>query len=162
MPEGEAGRARPYVLATGALLALGGIAALAGWSGPILETLEVSPETFRIAAGIVVAVAAVRTLVAARPAAEPEPDGWRAALWPTAFPRLFTPEVAALALSTGSQEGGWAALWAALAAMAATAALGAVRRTPTADRVLLRLGRLLALGMALTAVFLIVDGIRDV
>ena len=162
LPEHEGGRARVGVLAAGALLALGGVFALAGWSRPILDSLEVSPETFRLAAGIVIAVAAMVTLAKPRPTEEPEAGGAVAALWPVAYPRLLSVEVVALALTTGTKEGVAATLVAAAAAFGITVGLGALRRTGFADRVLLNTGRLIVVLLVIVAVFLMVDGIRDV
>ncbi|MBU1226298.1 MAG: hypothetical protein KJ698_03660 [Actinobacteria bacterium] len=162
IPEHEGGRARMGVLAAGALVALGGVAALSGGSGPILEALEVSPETFRLAAGIVVSVAAMVTLARSRPAEEPEAPGAAAALWPVAYPRLLSVEVVALALTTGTKEGVAATLVAAVIALGAAVAVGTIRRTGFADRVLLNTGRLVVLLLVIVAVFLMVDGIRDV
>lgn len=162
VPETLEGRARTVVLGCGSLLALGALGALAGSSGPLLDALQVTPETFRLAAGIVVGLAGLRTVVAARPADEPEASGWWAVLWPVAFPRLFTPEAAALALTTGSQEGTAATVAAAAAALALLNGLGGARRTEMGDRVMLRVGRMASVLLMLVAVFLIVDGIRDV
>jgi len=162
LPEDERGRGRMPVIAAGALLALAGVLALAGWSGPILDALEVSPETFRLAAGIVIAVAAMITLARPRPAEEPEAGGWLAAVWPVAYPRLLSAEVVALALTTGTKEGVAATLVGAAVAFGSTATLGLLRRTALTDRVLLNLGRLATVLLVIVAVFLIVDGIRDV
>jgi len=162
LPEHEGGRARMGVLAGGAMLALGGVLALAGWSRPILDALEVSPETFRLAAGIVISVAAMVTLARPRAAEEPEAVGAVAALWPVAYPRLLSVEVVALALTTRTKEGVAATLVAAGIAFGTTVALGAVRRTAFTDRVLLNTGRLMVVLLVIVAVFLMVDGIRDV
>lgn len=162
LPEHEGGRAKMGVLVMGALLALGGVLALAGGSQSLLEALEVSPETFRLAAGIVISVAAMVTLARPRPADEPEAEGWMAAVWPVFYPRLLAVEVVALALTTGTKEGVAATLAAAGVAFGLTIALGAIRRTGFADRVLLHTGRLVVVLLVIVAVFLMVDGIRDV
>lgn len=162
VPEDGTGRARSGVLGLGSVGALLALGALGGWSGPILDALQITPETFRLAAGLIVGIAGLRTLVVERPADEPELDGWGAAAWPVAFPRLFTPETAALALTTGSQEGGMAVLGGAAAALALLNALGWLRRTERTDRFLVRLGRMMSVLLMVMAVFLVVDGIRDV
>ena len=162
LPEDEHGRGRMTVLVTGALVASTGVLAIAGWSGPILDALEVSPETFRLAAGIVVAVAAVITLARPRPPEEPEAGGLLAGVWPVAYPRLLSAEVVALALTTGTKEGVAATLVAAGIAFGSAVALGILRRTTFTDRVLLNLGRLVTVLLVIVAVFLMVDGIRDV
>jgi multiple antibiotic resistance protein len=162
VPEGETGRARPGVLAGGALAAFGVVTALAAWSGPLLRSLEISPETFRIGAGFVAAIAGGVVLALPRPAAEPVPRGWRAALWPVAFPLLAGPEVLALAVATGSQEGVGPTLGAAGIALAALVALGTLRRRLMPDRVLVWSSRVLGAVLLLVAIWLAVDGIRDV
>lgn len=162
VPEGRAGRARPGVLAGGAVLAFGVVAALAGWSGPLLRSLEITPETFRIASGFAAVIAAGVVLAVPRPAAEPVPRGWRAAVWPVAFPLLLGPEVLALAVATGTQEGVRATLGAAGVALAALLALGFLPRRPLPDRVVLWLSRVLGAVLLLVGIWLAVDGIRDV
>jgi len=161
-PEGSDGRARPWPLAGGSLLALGLVAALAGWSGPLLRALQITPETFRIAAGIAGVIAAAHILIVPRPAAEPVPGGWWAALWPVCFPLLVGPEVMAMAVATGTREGVPATLAAAGAALAVLLALGALPRRPLSDRVLVWLARVLALVLLVVGLWLAVDGIRDV
>jgi small neutral amino acid transporter SnatA (MarC family) len=162
LPESDDGRGRMSVVVLGAVLALGGVTALAGWSGPILDALEVSPETFRLAAGIVISVAAMVTLARPRPADEPEARGLTAAVWPVAYPRLLSAEVVALALTTGTKEGVAATLVAAAVAFGATVALGWLPRTDFTDRVLVNTGRVVTVALVIVAVFLMVDGIRDV
>ena len=47
-------------------------------------------------------------------------------------------------------------------AIGVTVALGFIRRTDLSDRVLLNVGRLVTVLLVIVAVFLMVDGIRDV
>jgi small neutral amino acid transporter SnatA (MarC family) len=162
IPEGDGLRARPGVLLGGSVLAFAAISALAGWSGPILEALKVSPETFRLAAGVVAALSTIIMISRPRPATEPELGGWRAAIWPVAFPRLFTPVAATLALTTGASDGVPGTLLGAAVALVLVNLLGAVPRRELPDRVLLWAGRMTAVALAIVAVFLLVSGIRDV
>jgi small neutral amino acid transporter SnatA (MarC family) len=162
IPETGDGRARGIPLVLGVIIALAAATAAAWLSGPLLDALEVTPETFRIAAGLVAAVAGIRSLVWTRPAAEPVAGGTAAALWPVAFPRAFTPEVAALALTAGSIEGVAPAAAALAAALAVLAVLGGIRRSQLADGVLRWAGTLLAMLLVMSAAFLMIDGIRDV
>ena len=155
-------RARMGPLSTGGLIALVALAGLAALSGPLLEALEVTPETFRIAAGFVLLVAGVRSLLRPRPVEEPELDGWRAAVWPVAFPRLFTPEAVAFAVAAGASDGVGGAALALVIGIAAVVALGLVERRPVVDGVLRWTGTLLAVLVVLAATFLMIDGIRDV
>jgi len=162
VPEGGSGRARPGVLVGGSVLAFGVVAALAGLSGPLLRSLEITPETFRIGAGFIAVIAATVVLAVPRPAAEPVPRRWRAAIWPVAFPLLAGPEVLALAVATGSQEGVPATLAAAAVALAGLVALGFLPRRPLSDRFLVWASRLLGAVLLLVGIWLAVDGIRDV
>lgn len=156
-------RARTAALAAGSLLSLGLVAALAGWSGPLLRSLEITPETFRIAAGIAAILGSALALLRPRPAAEPAPARWwAAAWWPVCFPLLVGPEVMALAVATGSQEGVAPTLGAAAAALLAGIALGRLPRGPVADGVLRWAARVLGLLLLVAGIWLAVDGIRDV
>ena len=162
VPETGSARARPAVLGGGTLLGLGVVWALAAVSGPLLDWLEVTPETFRIAAGITAVLAAAVVLVSPRPADEPELPGWRAALWPVAFPRLAAPQVLVLAISTGAQEGVAATLGAAAVSLGVLGVFGLVPRRGVTDRALLWLGRVLAALLVVAAIGLIIEGIREV
>jgi small neutral amino acid transporter SnatA (MarC family) len=162
VPEDAAHRARPAVLAGGAVMALGVVAGLAALSGPLLRSLEITTETFRIAAGFTAAIAAAVVLAVPRPAAEPVPRGWRAAVWPVAFPHLLGPEVLVLAVATGSQEGVGLTLAGAGTALAVLMALGFLPRRPLPDRVLVWASRVLGAVLLSSGIWLAVDGIRDV
>jgi len=159
----EAGRrVRWLPVVAGTLAGLGAAVGLAAVSGPFLDALEVNPETFRIAAGLVLAVAGLRSIVWPQPAEEPELGGWRAGLWPVAFPRVLSPEVAALALTAGSIEGVGATTAALAVAGGALVILGFVPRRGVADGVLRWAGAVLAVLLVVVAAFVMIDGIRDV
>jgi small neutral amino acid transporter SnatA (MarC family) len=95
---------RREVVALGALAALAVAAALAALGSTALDALDVSAESFRLAAGLVLAVEGARALVWPRPAAEPELPGLDAALVPVAFPLLLQPGVVVLALAAGGDN----------------------------------------------------------
>ncbi len=95
---------RRTAVALGTLLALGAVAAIAALGGALLDALDISPESFRLGAALVLALEGARALVFARPAAEPELPGLRAALVPVAFPLLLSPGVVALAVAAGGDE----------------------------------------------------------
>ena len=162
VPEDPAGRARLGPLVGGAALGLAALAALAVLSGPFLDAIEVTPETFRIAAGLVIVAGGIRTVVRPDPGEEPELPGWRAALWPVAFPRVVSPESVALAVTAGSLEGAGATIVVLAAALLVSAALGIVARTPRAASVLRWLAGLTGVLLVAAGVFLMIDGIRDV
>jgi len=162
LPEGGDGRMRTAALAVGALASLLVITALAWWSSPILEALEITPETFRIAAGLVAVFAGGWALVVPGPATEPPLGGWRDGIWPIAYPRILAPEVLLLAIAGATQNGVFATTGAAALGVAVLAALGSVRSSDRATRVLVATGRILAALLVVAGIFLMVDGIRDV
>jgi small neutral amino acid transporter SnatA (MarC family) len=117
---------RRLPMAAAAILAALCAVALAGVSGPVLDALDVSLGTFRVAAGIVVGVAGLRWLVApVNPVvAEDVTSWWRVAV-PLLLPVLVTPQLAMASLTTGADDGvalvaGAAAVSFALAWLAAT------------------------------------------
>jgi hypothetical protein len=129
------------VLAGGAVVA-GAVLVADG----LLDRLSISPESFRIAAGLVLAAAGVRTMV-----------------WPDAAPGPFaavlvTPELTALAISFGADEpAGKVLAAAALALLPVTLAYRARRRDTSALA-----AQFLAALQLVVAVALGVSGIRDV
>jgi len=112
----------------------------------LLDALSISPESFRIAAGLVLAITGARTL-----------------LWPNAVAGPFaavlvTPELACVALSFGADESTGRAL-AAAGLTLPILAIAATRRAWTAPA----LGaQLLAALQIVVAVALAVSGMRDV
>lgn len=89
------------------LIAVGALVAL---SDPILDLLNVSGSSSRIAAGVAVLVLGVRDLFAQPPAPEPALEGWLAGLVPLAFPAIFSPALAILAISAAAERGAGTAL----------------------------------------------------
>jgi small neutral amino acid transporter SnatA (MarC family) len=162
LPEVSTRRAGTAVTVLGSIVALGAILGLAWLSGPLLEALEITPETFRIAAGLVAVVAGIAVLWRTQPGQEPALPGWRAALWPIAFPRLLAPEVAALALTTGSKEGVPRTVAAAAVVLSIVVVLAPLRRAGIPGGALVWTGRMLAVLLVAVGVFLMIDGIRDV
>ena len=72
---------------------------------PLLDALDVSEPSFRIAAGIVAALAGAVDLFRRPPAPEPALPGWRAALVPVAIPVVARPALLVLALGRGRRPG---------------------------------------------------------
>jgi small neutral amino acid transporter SnatA (MarC family) len=146
-------------VALGCAVALAAVAALAAAGGALLDAIDVSPESFRLAAGLVLAVEGARTLVWPRRGAEPALRGLGAAIVPVAFPLLLQPGTVALALTAGGDGVEAKAIAAFAVAAAGVAALAGVVRS---DGLLVAGSRLLgALGVA-AGVALAVDAIRDV
>jgi small neutral amino acid transporter SnatA (MarC family) len=145
--------------------AIGGLAvcAAAAAGGPLLDALDVSDPSFRIAAGIVAGLAGALDLFRRPPPPEPALPGWRAALIPVALPVVARPALLVMALGAGADRG----VLVSAGAMAAGVALlaGPVAAAPTegtGGRVLRWAGRLLAAGLVAGGVLLTVDGILDV
>lgn len=153
---------RREAVALGALLALGAVAALAALGGPLLEALDISPESFRLGAALVLALEGARFLVFARPAAEPELPGLRAALVPVAFPLLLSPGVVALAVAAGGDGVEPEAVGATAAAFALVLAATLVPRDERAAALLVAGGRLLGALEVVAGVALAVGAVRDV
>jgi len=159
----RAGRAAVGVAAVGG--AIGGvavcIAAIVG--GPLLDALDVSEPSFRIAAGLLGVLAGAADLFRRPPAAEPSLGGWGAVLVPVAIPVVARPALLVLALGAGADRG----LPVTAAAMAIGVALltALVARWPTegpAGRALRWVGRLLAAALVACGVVLAIAGLLAV
>jgi hypothetical protein len=149
---GEAGavpvivRPRPWSLAVALLAGLVLIALSAVFADDLLDALSISPESFRIAAGIVLFITGVRPLVWPY-----VPAGPFAAV-------LITPELACLAISLGADEGVGRVLGAAAVALPVAAIATLVhQREPMAVA-----AQFLAALQLVVAVALVVSGLRDV
>jgi small neutral amino acid transporter SnatA (MarC family) len=162
----RAGRPRRTVAGLAALGgALGGLAvcAAAAVGGPLLEAVDVSEPSFRVAAGILAALAGAADLLRRPPPPEPALPGWRAALVPVAIPVVARPALLVLALGAGADRG--------VAVSAAAVALGIVLLTALAAgwdpegpaaRVLRWASRVLAAALVAGGVLLAVDGVLAV
>ena len=140
--ERPAPRTRAIAMVAGlALIAAGVLLA-----DDLLDALAISPESFRVAAGIVLAAAGIRTIV------WPQPSGPLEAI-------LVTPALACLAVSAGADEGAGKTLAAAVIALAVVAiAAYAPPREPTAGLA----AQFLSALQVVIAVALVISGIRDV
>jgi small neutral amino acid transporter SnatA (MarC family) len=150
-------RGQPKQLVVGAAIVVGAGLILVLAADGILDALDVTDETWRLAAGIVCGLVGGRAVVA--PAREvPLPTA--SVLFPIAFPLLFTPQLAVLAILFGATEP-FAAAWGWLAAgVGAGAVVGRLRyRRP---ELWLALARLLAAVLVVVGVALLIAGIRDV
>jgi small neutral amino acid transporter SnatA (MarC family) len=122
------------------------VAAAALLAEELLDLLAISPESLRIAAGLVLAVTGLWALVG--PVAHSGP----------VVSALITPELAVLAVSAGADERPVEVLGAAALALALVAlACVAPRR-----ELLVPAARLLAALQVIVAVALVVSGVRDV
>ena len=96
---------RRQAVAVATALSLVAVGLLGVLSDLILEWLNVSGSSSRIAAGTAVLVVGIRDLFTQPPSPEPALKGWRAGIVPMAFPAIFTPALAILAISASSALG---------------------------------------------------------
>lgn len=163
LPEhGSTGRVRLDVVAAGALIVVGLAALLAVFGDELLEALDISGASFRLAAGAVMAVAAIRVLVSPQAATEPILAGPRAALVPVAFPLLFTPELAVLSVAAITETTIAATVGALAVAMVPTLAGSFLPTSGTVGRLLASFARVLAAVLGVLGAALLVGAIRDV
>jgi small neutral amino acid transporter SnatA (MarC family) len=144
---------------------IGGLAvcAAAALGGPLLEALDVSAPSFRLAAGIVALLAGAADLFRRPPASEPALAGRRAALVPVAIPLVARPALLVLALGAGADRGVLVSVGALAVALALL--IGLAARSPTdgpGGRVLRWGARLSAAVLVACGALLAVDGVLDV
>jgi small neutral amino acid transporter SnatA (MarC family) len=160
---GRSPRTVAGVAAVGGMIGGLTVCAAATAGGPLLEALDVSEPSFRIAAGIVAGLAGAADLFRRPPAPEPALGGWRAALIPVAIPVVARPALLVLALGAGADQG--VLVSAGAMAMGIALLTGLVAGWPMdgpGGRVLRWTGRLLAAVLVACGVILAVDGVLDV
>jgi small neutral amino acid transporter SnatA (MarC family) len=153
-------RERRWTMAAAALIA-GAIAVVcAGVSEPILDALDVTLGTFRVAAAVVLGLAGARWLVAGAPvvAGDGPADGPGRIVVPLLIPVLVTPQLVVVSVSVGADEGvavvaAGAAVSLALACIAAVLPKGRRAAWTAGLRLVAALAVAVALGLA-------VDGVR--
>lgn len=96
-------RGATIALALAAIVAGGLVAAVV--SGPLLDLVDVSGPNARIAAGIALLAVAGKDVFARPPSPEPALPGTLAGLVPLAFPVLFSPALALLAVAGAAERG---------------------------------------------------------
>jgi small neutral amino acid transporter SnatA (MarC family) len=151
IPRSALSDSRARVAFVGAAIA---VAVLAGCSEPVLDWLDVSPPTFQIAAGAVVAVGAARWVaVGARPPAPDEP--------PSILRVLLTPPLVAAAITAGTEVGAaWSTAAAVLALVVCVGAISWQHRLSTAAWSWA--ARLVGVAGLAVAFGLVVDGVKTV
>jgi len=130
-------------------------------AGRVLDALDIAPETFRIAAGIVMLIVGANAIWGGTVASEPAPDGWQAGVFPIGLPLLAGPASLIAAVSYAVDEGEAKTLGAAVIPLALAALLivaGVARWRPAPDAIARLSGALL---IAL-ACGLMVAGVRDI
>jgi small neutral amino acid transporter SnatA (MarC family) len=160
---GRPPRAVAEVAAVGGVLGAFAVCIAALVGGPLLDAFDVSESSFRIAAGLVAALAGAIDLVRRPPSPEPALEGMRAALVPVAIPLVARPALLVLALGAGADMGALLAVGAMAAGVALlTAAAAACPTDGPGGRVLRWAGRLLAIALVACGVVLAIDGILAV
>jgi len=149
-------------LAVGVGAGVAGVAVLAASAPGLLSALQITPETFLIAGGLVAIVAGARTMFFPQPFDEPPLPGWREGVWPIAFPRILSPEVIALSLALVSQEGAGTTVAAAAAGVGGFAVLARTRVGERAGRLLAALGAVAGMLLIAVGVWMMIEGVRDV
>lgn len=136
---------------------------------PFLDWIEVSPENFQVAAGIIIGPVALRLLITGDSMITPEetsgPMPRRAWLVPLVFPLIVGPASLAAALSYGTRygEGETIAAAAVASALVLIACLFATWLTKTLGKLPIgALGRLNGALLMVVVVELIVDGVQSV
>ena len=160
---GRAPRAVAGLTAAGGAIGALAVCAVAAAGDPLLQALDVSKPSFRIAAGGVAALAGVADMFRRPPAPEPALPGWRAALVPVAIPLTARPALLVLALGAGAERG---VLVSAVAMTLAIALLtGLVAVWPgegSRTRAVRWTARLLGAGLVACGVILVVNGLLDI
>jgi len=160
MPAGRRGA----MLAAATAVAAGVVALLAVLHGPLLDGLDVEPETFRVAAGVIAAVGGLRVFAAPRRLA-PTPGGWAGALTPLAFPLILTPELAVLGVSYAADDGIAKSMAALVAAGVLSCGLTVflTGRSDAWHRTLIAgTARFIGAVLVVAGVGLVVDGVRSI
>jgi len=161
VPEDD-GRPRPQAIAIGLGLLIAATLAITAAADTVLDWLDISPESWRIAAGVVVIGAGLWVMAFPQRRAEPELPGSMAGVVPTFFPVLLTPELFVLVKSTGADESVGLTMWALAVPVAGLVLLSSLRRSPPSETVLVGLSRLLGALAVVVGMALIISGIRDV
>jgi small neutral amino acid transporter SnatA (MarC family) len=152
---------RLIVAALGIAVAIALYAALTLWGEDLLDGLDVAPETFRIAAGIVMAASGVFAIWRIGLADDGALPGLGAGVFPLGVPLLASAAGLMAALSYGVDHGSGRTFAAAAVIVAVTGTLAWLYRDswrPVAGA----LARLTGALLIAVAAALVVEGVRDV
>jgi small neutral amino acid transporter SnatA (MarC family) len=159
---GSVGHRRRTIAFAAAVAAFVAVVAAAA-SRSVLDILDVTAPTFRVATGVVLGVASARWLVVgARPLPDEErvDEGWRGVLVPLVIPLLLTPQLVTVSVSVGTDDGVVTAALGAAAALTAASLSACVRGI----RPILwsASARFIAMAGIAVALALAVDGVKSV
>jgi small neutral amino acid transporter SnatA (MarC family) len=151
------------VVGVGAVVAAGVLILVAALGDAILDGLDITDETWRMAAGIVVGLAGVKALLGGPTRPVPAPLSRPLhAIVPVAFPLLLRPESVVLAVLYGATESTALAFGAIAVGVAAAGTAAAVTSPSPGATTATALSRMLGALLVVAAVALVVAGIRDV
>ena len=159
--EARDARARWLVPAIGVVIAAVVYGAAAFGAKQVLDGLDIEPESFRVAAGIVMAAVGVFAIWRGAPDTTGAGVGLQAAVFPLALPLLVSPAGLVAAVTYGADDGGGKAFGALVLSLAIAAVLLVSRPRrgmPALDAVARITGALLVV----VAAGLVVDGVRAV
>lgn len=154
-------RRRWLVPLLGAALAAAIFLVLALSADSLLDALDIAPESFRVAAGIVMGASGTFVVWSGRAGSEAATEGWQAAIFPLALPLLAGPAGLLAAISYGADDGAGKTAAAAILAVALGAALVAWRPAK-GGAALDALARVLGALLVAFAAALVVSGVRDI
>ena len=163
VPRARSPRTAAGIAAAGGLLGGLAVCLAAAAGGPLLDALDVSEPSFRVAAGIVAAVTGVADLFRRPPRPDPGLAGRRAALVPVAIPLVARPALLVLALGAGADSGVLVSFVAMVTGTALLTALAAGCPTDgPGGRVLRWVSGVLGAALIACGVILVLDGVLDV
>jgi len=152
---------RPVAVGVGCAVAAALFALAVLTAQRALDFLDIEPETFRVAAGVVMAAMGVVGLWPRRAGPAALPSDWRAGIYPLGLPLLAGPAGLMAAVSYGADKGNGVVLLAILPALAIAAML-ALLAGPRLRFAALTLAPLTAALLVAVAAGLIVSGVRDI
>lgn len=160
---GRSPRAVAGVAAAGGLIGGLAVCAAAASGGSLLDALDVSEPSFRIAAGMVAVLAGMADLFRRPPPPEPALRDRRAALVPVAVPVVARPVLLVLALGAGAERGVLVSAGAMAIGIALLVGLAATSATEGPHARALRwTARLLGVALVACGVILAIEGVLDV
>ena len=154
----RAGRAAVGVAAVGGVIGGLAVCVAATIGDPLLDALDVSEPSFRVAAGLVAVLTGAADMFRRPPPAEPALSGWGSVLVPVAIPVVARPALLVLALGAGADRGLVTAGAMAIGVALLTALVAGWPTEGPAGRVLRWAGRLMAAALVACAVVLAVAG----
>jgi small neutral amino acid transporter SnatA (MarC family) len=149
---------RPRAVAVAFSVSTLAVIVLAVTSAPMLDTIDITGSSARIAAGIALVAVSLKDVLTAPPKPEPALTGWKAGIVPLTIPATFSPAMALLAIAGGADRGAVVATAAIVPALL-VAAVAALRPPPRGLRTaVVFVG---AFGAAVAA-FVVLDGVYSI